>query len=95
MGSTVRIRHLAVSAASTGGQAMTWPRGGQDEQWEYLVEQDGVGAQELQQRCNALGCQGWELVSVIPVSRPVLASGHTTGVRLFFKRRRQPGASWP
>lgn len=58
------------------------------ETWEYRVEDGDPVASYLEERCTALGQEGWELVAVVPISRPALSSGgRTTGVQLFFKRR--------
>ena len=59
-----------------------------EEAWEYLVEEGEVASDWLERRCNELGAQGWELVSVIPLARLAFSSGgRTTGIQLFFKRR--------
>ena len=64
------------------------PTGEVGDAWEYLVEDGDVASDRLERRCNELGWQGWELVSVVPVSRLAFsAGGRTTGTRLFFKRR--------
>jgi len=64
------------------------PMGEGGDAWEYLVEDGDVASDRLERRCNELGWQGWELVSVASVSRLALsAGGRTTGTRLFFKRR--------
>jgi len=79
---------------------MSWRRHGRDAQddlgmdegideaaWEYLVEEGDVASERLEYRCNELGAAGWELVSVIPLSRLAFSSGgRTTGTQLFFKR---------
>ena len=58
------------------------------ESWEYLVEDGDLAADHLEDRCNQLGAEGWELVTVVPLSRPSLTTGgRTTGSQLFFKRR--------
>jgi hypothetical protein len=61
--------------------------------WQYLVieaathvkaplgHQDNL--EEIAQRCTALGAQGWELVSVVPVAA---GNAATRELRLFFKR---------
>ena len=57
------------------------------ESWEYLVEDGDLAADHLEDRCNQLGAEGWELVAVVPLSRPSLTTGgRTTGSQLFFKR---------
>ena len=59
-----------------------------EEAWEYQVEEGEVAGDWLERRCNELGAQGWERVSVIPLSRLAFSSGgRTTGTQLFFKRR--------
>ena len=59
-----------------------------EEAWEYMVEEGEVASNRLERRCNELGAQGWELVSVIPLARLAFSSGgRTTGTHLFFKRR--------
>jgi hypothetical protein len=58
------------------------------EAWEYLMEEGDSRADRQQRRCNQLGTVGWELVTVIPLSRPLVTDGgRTTGTKLFFKRR--------
>jgi hypothetical protein len=61
--------------------------------WQYLVIEAATHVKVplrqhndtvvIAQRCNELGAQGWELVSVVP-----LAAGNaaTCELRLFFKR---------
>ena len=71
---------------------------GQGEVWQYLVLEDGVSLQPkaeqrraelaaLEQRCNELGAQGWELASMAPLSRTLGGGGLTSQIRLIFKRR--------
>ena len=56
--------------------------------WEYLVEEGAIAGDRLGRRCNELGAQGWELVSIIALSRLAFSGGgRTTGTQLFFKRR--------
>ena len=65
--------------------------------WQYTVidsmtrSQDKLGQRRdelaaMQQRCNEMGAQGWELVSVVSVAAHY---GATTDLRLFFKRQAQ------
>ena len=57
--------------------------------WEYLVEEGNFDAGKQQRRCNELGQSGWELVGVLPISRPSLSEGgRTTSIQLYFKRPR-------
>jgi hypothetical protein len=59
----------------------------QGDAWEYLVEDGDFTAERQERRCNQLGAEGWELVAVLPVSRPSLTDGgRTTAIQLFFKR---------
>jgi hypothetical protein len=58
------------------------------ETWEYLVEDGNPVAPYLEERCLALGQEGWGLVAVVPISCPALSSGgRTAAVQLFFRRR--------
>jgi len=50
--------------------------------WEYLTTYGGTNSTDAQQRLNALGVEGWELVSVVPPHDP---SGQTV---LYLKRPR-------
>jgi hypothetical protein len=56
------------------------------ERWEYHHTRFGLRTKGCEQYCTALGAQGWELVTALP-----LATGHdpgfTTEVDLIFKRR--------
>jgi hypothetical protein len=61
----------------------------QGDRWQYRVEKgQSLEAKELEQQCNEVGAQGWELTAVIPIAHHRLgASGETSGTRLFFRRR--------
>jgi len=50
--------------------------------WEYLTAHGGTNSNDAQVRLNALGLEGWELVSVVPPHDP---SGQTV---LYLKRPR-------
>ena len=71
---------------------------GQVDLWEYLVLEVGVKLQPtteqrraelaaLEQRCNELGAQGWELAGMAPLASTVGGGGLTSQLRLLFKRR--------
>jgi hypothetical protein len=48
-----------------------------------LLGQHRNEAAAIEQRCNELGAQGWELVSAVPVAA---GNAATRELRLFFKR---------
>lgn len=50
--------------------------------WEYLTTYGGSNSTDAERRLNALGAEGWELVSVVPPHDP---SGQTV---LYLKRPR-------
>ena len=62
------------------------------ENWEYKTLKtdksfwSGKDKTDIEKVLNDLGRDGWELVSVVPLS--VTAGGATTGLQLFFKRKR-------
>ena len=71
---------------------------GQIDLWEYLALEVGVSLQPtaeqrraelaaLEQRCNELGAQGWELVGMAPLASILGGGGLTSELRLLFKRR--------
>lgn len=54
-------------------------------QWEYLVDSTTIALSEMMRECEALGAEGWELVSAFVVQE-------TPGLertRLIFKRRKE------
>ncbi len=62
--------------------------------WEYrLVAVKTTGGmvrqfdydEDIVDKCNAAGREGWDLVSVVPLNE---ANGRTQAVHLFFKRPR-------
>ena len=48
--------------------------------WEYLTAHGGTNSKDAEARLNAMGAEGWELVSVVPPHDP---SGQTV---LYMKR---------
>lgn len=67
----LRVVPAAIDAAAGALQA-----------WEYLTTHGGTNSKDAVARLNAVGAEGWELVSVIPPHDP---SGQTV---LFLKRPR-------
>ena len=49
------------------------------------------GSRSSEERFNAMGLEGWELIEVLTVSRPTISSwaGQTTGLHYIFKRSGQ------
>lgn len=60
--------------------------------WEYKIIKteksfwSGKDRSDTEQLLAELGRDGWELVSVVPLSQ--MGGGTTTGLQLFFKRSR-------
>ena len=55
---------------------------GEHPTWEYATVHGGTNAKDAESRLNAMGAEGWELVSVVPPHDP---SGQTV---LYMKRPR-------
>jgi hypothetical protein len=60
--------------------------------WEYKIIKteksfwSGKDKSDTEQLLTDLGRDGWELVSVVPLSQ--VGGGTTTGLQFFFKRKR-------